>query len=236
MKTVEAGTFFPVSCTDCSDIRAGQRRIRLSAPVWSEGNRRAGTGMNMSAQGERLRKLRKDKSLTLSQLAKRVERSVGYLSQIERGISSPKLKDLVAISVALDVPLATVLPESEGVEAGRPEQSVSQEGSRRRMAAEGITTEALTPTAVPNFDFMRSVIAPGASTLFKQSPNDGSVEFGYIVSGTLELNVNGTKAHLKAGDSYSYRRSSIHNSTNAGTEDTVVIWCVLYSQVSDPTM
>jgi transcriptional regulator with XRE-family HTH domain len=185
--------------------------------------------MGMTSQGKLLRKLRKDKSLTLSQLASEVGRSVGYLSQIERGISYPQLKDLVAISVALDVSLATILPDAEGPKTNDPGTTVLHEGGRRRLASEGILTEALTPTSVPNFDFMKSVIAPGISTQFKQSPNDGSMEIGYIVSGSLELMLNGEKTLLKAGDSYSYRRSSIHYSTNTGTEDAVVIWCVLYS-------
>ncbi|MGS0467590.1 helix-turn-helix domain-containing protein [Cobetia marina] len=38
--------------------------------------------------GRQLRDLRKSRQMTLSQLAKRVGKSVGYLSQVERGVSS----------------------------------------------------------------------------------------------------------------------------------------------------
>ena len=48
--------------------------------------------------------LRKHKKLTLAQLAQKIERSVGFLSQVERGLSRPTVADLTAISHALDVP------------------------------------------------------------------------------------------------------------------------------------
>ncbi|WP_147473062.1 helix-turn-helix domain-containing protein, partial [Pseudomonas salomonii] len=48
--------------------------------------------------------LRKHKKLTLAQLAQKIERSVGFVSQVERGLSRPTVADLTAISHALDVP------------------------------------------------------------------------------------------------------------------------------------
>jgi len=48
--------------------------------------------------------LRKHKKLTLAQLAQKIERSVGFLSQVERGLSRPTVADLTAISHALGVP------------------------------------------------------------------------------------------------------------------------------------
>lgn len=40
--------------------------------------------------------LRKFKNLTLGELAERVDRSVGFLSQVERGVSRPTVADLTA--------------------------------------------------------------------------------------------------------------------------------------------
>eukprot|EP01031_Cornospumella_fuschlensis_P013170 gene13170-16102_t len=51
-----------------------------------------------------IRDLRKHKNLTLGELAARIDRSVGFLSQVERGLSRPTVADLTAISEALGVP------------------------------------------------------------------------------------------------------------------------------------
>jgi len=50
--------------------------------------------------------LRKFKNLTLGELAERINRSVGFLSQVERGVSRPTVADLTAISEALGVSTA----------------------------------------------------------------------------------------------------------------------------------
>lgn len=50
--------------------------------------------------------LRKFKNLTLGELAERIDRSVGFLSQVERGVSRPTVADLTAISEALGVSTA----------------------------------------------------------------------------------------------------------------------------------
>lgn len=54
------------------------------------------------AIGETIRKLRKDRSLTLKQMAKRTGLSVSLLSQIERAESSASISSLYKIAVALD--------------------------------------------------------------------------------------------------------------------------------------
>lgn len=56
--------------------------------------------------GETIRNLRKDRSLTLKQLARRTRLSVSLLSQIERAESSASIGSLYRIASALDVALA----------------------------------------------------------------------------------------------------------------------------------
>jgi transcriptional regulator with XRE-family HTH domain len=51
-----------------------------------------------------IRDLRKHKKVTLRDLADRIGRSVGFLSQVERGLSRPTVADLTAIGEALARP------------------------------------------------------------------------------------------------------------------------------------
>ncbi len=59
--------------------------------------------------GAKLRKLRKDKDITLSELAERTDLSVGFLSNLERDMSSPTLDSLQKICTALNTAMLDIL-------------------------------------------------------------------------------------------------------------------------------
>src|SRR5690554_6957708 len=58
--------------------------------------------------GADLRALRKMRGVTLVELAQRLGRSVGWLSQVERDMSQLSRADLDAIAAALEVPLSLI--------------------------------------------------------------------------------------------------------------------------------
>ncbi|MBO6277613.1 MAG: helix-turn-helix transcriptional regulator, partial [Pseudomonas sp.] len=58
----------------------------------------------MAALAILIHDLRKHKKYTLKELADKIGRSVGFLSQVERGLSQPTVADLTAISETLGVP------------------------------------------------------------------------------------------------------------------------------------
>ena len=58
----------------------------------------------ISALAILIQDLRKHKKYTLKELADKIGRSVGFLSQVERGLSRPTVADLTAISETLGVP------------------------------------------------------------------------------------------------------------------------------------
>lgn len=61
--------------------------------------------------GETIRALRKDRSLTLKQMAVRTGLSVSLLSQIERAESSASISSLFKVATALDVPIKQLFGE-----------------------------------------------------------------------------------------------------------------------------
>ena len=56
--------------------------------------------------GTDIRALRKSRSMTLIDFAAAIDRSVGFVSQIERGLSEPSISDLRNISGLFGVPLS----------------------------------------------------------------------------------------------------------------------------------
>ena len=62
--------------------------------------------------GERIQKARKAKGLTQDVMAERLGVSIGYVSQVERGITKISLDLLGAISSVLDCDIASLITES----------------------------------------------------------------------------------------------------------------------------
>lgn len=67
--------------------------------------------------GKRMKQARKARALTQEQLAERLNVSVGYISQIERGITKPNLEMLSAVCDQLDYELGALLT---GCSTARP--------------------------------------------------------------------------------------------------------------------
>lgn len=63
--------------------------------------------------GGRIKKLRKDKSLSQAQLAQRADIHFSYVAQIERGEKMPSLKSLERISEALDSDMQYLLAKEK---------------------------------------------------------------------------------------------------------------------------
>ena len=62
--------------------------------------------------GERIKKVRKSKGITQDALAEKLNVSIGYVSQVERGITKISLDLLGAISSILDCDIAGFITES----------------------------------------------------------------------------------------------------------------------------
>jgi len=61
--------------------------------------------------GERIKKFRLGKGLTLRDLSKRIDISISFLSDIENGRSNPSLERLKDIAAALNTPISVLLGE-----------------------------------------------------------------------------------------------------------------------------
>ena len=149
--------------------------------------------------GMDLRTLRKARGLTLSDTAGRIGKSVGWLSQVERDISSPSLEDLKALARLYGVPLSLLFGAAEAPEAERGR--IVRAGGRRVLGqGEGGLAETLvSPDLTDGFEVIHSVFAPGArSAGATERPTQ---EIVYLVSGRLELTLAGRPFLLAPGDS-----------------------------------
>lgn len=173
--------------------------------------------------GADLRRLRKLKRLTLAELAEATGRSVGFLSQVERGLSEISIRDLRRLTRVLGVPLSWFFIN----DLGPPEERahVVRAHARRRVGshADGLIEELLSPDLGGKFEIFRGEFAPGAE--MEEPQRRSTEEAGYLVSGELDLWLDGHHYHLQCGDSFRFKGES-YRWRNPGNEPTVVIWVI----------
>ena len=170
-----------------------------------------------------IRALRKARGLTLSEAALKLGRSIGWLSQVERGISIPSIEDMRLFAALFGVPLGLFFTHEVPDEAERG--IVVRSGRRRSLgtAESGLVEELLSPDLGGSFELLRSVFAPGAA--LQTVSQRRTEEAGYVVSGSFDLEVDGVWHHLGEGDSFRFKAKPFRWK-NPGAEPAVVIWAV----------
>lgn len=178
---------------------------------------------NVSSVGTDIRALRKSRSITLVDLANALDRSVGFVSQIERGISEPSVQDLRNIASIFDVPVSFFFGEN----SGNPHENryIVRGSERRRLGnpEEGLVEELLSPDLGGSYEMIRSEFAPGASLTEPQQRD--TEESGIVISGTFEIEISGTWHTLQEGDSFRFAGEP-YRWRNTTDKPAILIWAI----------
>jgi transcriptional regulator with XRE-family HTH domain len=181
----------------------------------------------MTALGERIKALRRERELQQRQLAEKAELTPSMVSQIESGRLTPSLNTLGRIAGALSVPIAALF---DGPAAGRIHVTrrkdcpvVSFDGSSEKWTVLGAglfegKIRAVVSTLDPRARGVTTdkvVIKPGQMKLF------------YVLDGTVGLRYNGERQTLEAGDSALLDGGLPHGWENLGTRKARVLWVIL---------
>lgn len=171
--------------------------------------------------GADLRALRKARGLTLADLAARLDRSVGWLSQVERDLSEPSVADLRQFAELLDVPVSMLAGPVPGDEAGH----VVRGHARRPIGHDkaGLTEELLSPDLTDDFEMVHSTFAPGSR--IADPVTRPTQEVGYLIAGRLDLEIGGRSFTIDPGDSFRIRGEPFRWA-NPYDEPAVAIWVI----------
>lgn len=175
----------------------------------------------MTMPGSKMRQVRKNQGLTLSELAELTGLTSSLLSQVERGLADPSLSSLRKIAHALDVPLAYFFTEDEKSEEIMHESDRSLLVSKKR----GVSYEFLSSNKSNVLEFSLLHINAGG-----YSGSDHDIHLGeevlYVLQGCLTLNINEKEYQLYAGDSIHFESDSPHSWTN-NSEEKVIAFSVV---------
>ena len=178
------------------------------------------------AVGQRIRDIRRSRKLSLEAIAARTDLSIGFLSQIERGLSSPSLRVLATIADVLGVGIAGLFGANETA-ATSSDAIVTREQQRAELNLwrTGISKQLLSPSGSDGrLNLFLVHMEPDGSTGDELYTHDGE-EAGLVLEGEMKLTVDAETWTLKTGDSFRFASRRPHRFSNPSNKaKAVVLW------------
>ncbi len=169
--------------------------------------------------GKKIQQLRLKYGLTQEELANRAELSKGFISQLERDLTSPSIATLMDILQCLGVSLKEFFTEE------RMDKVVFTPGElfTKSDEAYGTAVTWLVPHAQKNrMEPILFTLEPGKQSVM-DDPHEGE-EFGYVLAGNAILMLGNQKYRIKKGDSFCYMPSQAHGLYNHGKTQLRILW------------
>ncbi len=168
--------------------------------------------------GGKVKRLRQQLGLTQEELAARTELSKGFISLLERNITSPSIATLMDILEALGTDVAAFFNEKP---AGKVVYSA--EDMFVKEAPDGASIRWLVTDAQRNALEPILVVLPAGAATDADDPHEGE-EFGYILSGAVTLILGDKKYRVRRGDSFYFTPNCAHRIVNTGKTEARVLW------------
>jgi len=172
--------------------------------------------------GRKVRELRTERGLRLSDLAQESGLSVSFLSQVEQGQSDIAVGRLMRIAQALRVRM-TELVELPAT----PARPLVRAGERANMPTptDGLRIELLADSLSDGSVYAISHLAPGGSVETQGERPSGQEYFVYMLAGPAVIEFSsGDPIDLEAGDSISFTSEDFRRLTNPGDAMTSLLW------------
>ena len=167
--------------------------------------------------GNKIRQLRTQKGLTLEELASRSELTKGFLSQLERNLTSPSIDSLDDILEALGTNLADFFKED------KVERYVFGEADFFTDEREDCTVRWIVPNTQKNQMEPILLTLPEGGRSFEVAPHSGE-EFGYVVDGVVSLTCDGKQSVLRKGETFYLHGQTFHTISNARKSPAHILW------------
>ena len=173
----------------------------------------------MTDIGDKIKRMRVQLGLTQEELASRTELSKGFISQLERNLTSPSIATLIDILEALGSDLSEFFaaPSEERVVFTAEDVFIKEDDEQ------GFAIRWLVPNAQKNALEPILITLRGGGASEKQNPHEGE-EFGYVLSGSVVLHIGGKKFRVRRGESFCFNPSSVHYVHNTGKSEARLLW------------
>jgi transcriptional regulator with XRE-family HTH domain len=174
--------------------------------------------------GKKLRDHRLAKSLSLAEVAKQAEVSVGHLSQIERGLAAPSVRTFCVLSKILGVGPGWLLDDTAAPE--HPfDPYITRAATRQTIMFNraGVVKRLASPRAPSSLQMLLVEIEPDSGS-GEQGYSHAGEECGIVIEGILDLWIDGERRTLGTGDSFRFPSTKVHRFHNPGSVMARVVW------------
>ena len=169
--------------------------------------------------GNKIRQLRVKNGLTQEELAARAELTKGFISQVERDITSLSISTLVDVLECLGTNLKDFFSDYEDEKIVFSKEDVFIQEDKER----GNTIQWIVPNAQKNeMEPIRVTLEPH-SILQEDVPHEGD-EFGYVLKGSVWLHLGKSAYSVKKGEAFYFSSSKVHRIENRTAEKAVILW------------
>jgi transcriptional regulator with XRE-family HTH domain len=168
--------------------------------------------------GKTVRGIRKGKNLTIKDLAAISGIAPSLISQIENDKANPSLSTLISLAQAMEVHIMSFF----GKEESSTNPVVRADKRTMIMERSGARFFSLTNDIVGDIEFLYCVYEKGGKSNQEVYEHKGA-EALFVVSGTLEVELSGTRYVLESGDSIAFNSKGPHLARNIYDGVTVVV-------------
>lgn len=166
--------------------------------------------------GNRIRRRRVERALTLAAVAELTGLNIGYLSQVENDKASPSLETLAALAAALDVPIAWfLLDQSVG-----PRLVRASERPRRRLPRGSGSMSQVDGGTARDLAIFEGVMPSGYRTGSHAHPGD---EHHLVMSGRVRITQGESVVEAGPGDYVLLDGTLPHDAETVGDEPARLI-------------
>ncbi|MFP3154454.1 cupin domain-containing protein [Lachnospiraceae bacterium ZAX-1] len=171
--------------------------------------------------GNRMKDLRILYGLTQQELADRSELSKGFISQMERNLTSPSVSTLLDIIQCLGTTPAEFFADEEpGQIVFKMEDYFEKENEEAKTTLEWIIPNAQKNVMEP----VRLTLRPGGTAFSHVHPPHEGEEFGYVLKGAIKLYYGPRSFIVKQGESFYFDSGKKHYIEVYGSRDASLIW------------
>lgn len=178
--------------------------------------------------GPRIRHARERRRLSLGDVSERTGLSRGFLSRVERDMTSPSVASLMAVCEAIALPLERLFAAStvRVVRAADRPAAV--------LPGRAVADTLITPAHESHVTVLETLAAPGGSGGEEYYALPSECEVCYVLEGTIELEIDGDVFVLARGDAVTFGASTPHTWRNPSTTDEARVVWVIAPALPDP--
>ena len=171
--------------------------------------------------GPRLRAARKAQQLTIDEVARVTGLTKGFLSRVERDVTSLSVSSLITLCDVLSIPVGSLFEE--------PDVQLVRAGTGARINLGGVETEErlLSPRSEGRVQVIRSVIESGGHGGDELYAVAADVDVLHVLRGHIEVRFSAEEWQLGPGDALTFSGHEPHTWRVLSETGAEVIWVLV---------